>query len=320
VEDLVFITAFCPYDEQIEELDRSVDSVNRLGFDVALLTHTHVPLYIQKKCKFYVYDHVNEISDDLDLRGFRTYSFNNKTIYSKYFSKYFYGFSIYRMFAMASSLAKNYGYEKIHHLEYDCQILDKELIVTHSNYLDEYDSVMYTDTGDGDGFMFGSFKSFRTDRLPKEFANYDKEFIRNKIKNSSQKPLEFFTKDLFKENCNILFQNISLLNNNNFLKGKSFFNRRNYNTLFYDEADESINFFYGINNQNKNLTIILNHNHVLHSEVFPKSWHILKLGKLNEISHVRVDDSETIIREMDLNSINKEIFKQNSFIVHEENN
>jgi hypothetical protein len=69
-------------------------------------------------------------------------------IQSKFFQKYFYGFAIYRMFSIASQIAINFGYKNIHHIEYDCQILDVGLIEKHSKLLEEYDSVFYTKNGE----------------------------------------------------------------------------------------------------------------------------------------------------------------------------
>ena len=69
VKDLIFITAYCPTDEQIDALEKCLESVKKTGCDILLVSHTHIPIHIQKKCQYYVYDYLNEISDDYNLFG-----------------------------------------------------------------------------------------------------------------------------------------------------------------------------------------------------------------------------------------------------------
>ena len=92
----------------------------------------------------------------------------------EFFHKTFYGFAIYRMFCIANQIAINFGYENIHYIEYDCELLDKKLINENSKLLENYDSVIYTDNGKENGFLFGSFKSLKVKTLPENFKNYNK--------------------------------------------------------------------------------------------------------------------------------------------------
>jgi superfamily II DNA or RNA helicase len=128
MKDLIFITAYCPTEEQERVLEKCVNSVLECGKHIALISHTHIPIHIQKKCQYYVYDHNNEISDDYNLLGHQHFKFGNNRIQSRFFNKYFYGFAIYRMFSIAFQIAINFGYQNIHHIEYDGQLLDKNLI------------------------------------------------------------------------------------------------------------------------------------------------------------------------------------------------
>ena len=144
MKDLIVITAHCPTEKQEEALNRCVDSVHKLGFHILLLSHSHIPIHIQKKCNYYFYDYDNDVSEDVNLLGYSTFKFENKKIHSKFFIKNFYGFAIYRMFSIASQIALNFGYENIHNIEYDCELLDGELINENNEHLKEYDSVIYT--------------------------------------------------------------------------------------------------------------------------------------------------------------------------------
>ena len=83
MKDLIFITAYCPTEEQIVSLEKCIDSVLKCGNHIALISHTHIPIHIQKKCQYYVYDYLNEISDDYNLFGNNFFGVDNIIINSK---------------------------------------------------------------------------------------------------------------------------------------------------------------------------------------------------------------------------------------------
>ena len=172
MKDLIFISAYCPTEEQEKSLDRCVDSIRKHGFHIVLISHSHIPIHIQKKCEYYLYDHYNDVSDDPELLGYNSWTFSGGKITSKFFSKTFYGFAIYRMFSMASQIALNFGYQNMHHIEYDCELLDKELILKNSKFLEEYDSVLCTTDGKETGSLLGCFKSFKVMSLLDQASAY----------------------------------------------------------------------------------------------------------------------------------------------------
>ena len=110
MKDLILITAYTPTPQHEELLERAILSVKKVGFDILLVSHSHTPLNIQKMCQYYFYDHLNDVTDNVDFRHFEYFSFPEFQIQSKYFTKNFYGFSIYRMFSIASKIDKNFDY------------------------------------------------------------------------------------------------------------------------------------------------------------------------------------------------------------------
>jgi hypothetical protein len=316
MEDLIFITAHCPTEEQERALERCVDSVLKCEKHVALISHTHVPIHIQKKCQFYVYDYNNEISDDYNLLGYNHFRFGNQRIQSRFFNKYFYGFAIYRMFSIASQIAINFGYKNIHQIEYDCELLDNELVNEHSKLLEEYDSVIYTDNGKEDGFLFGSFKSFRVSSLPDKFKNYDKDFIQEEMKITNPIQLEFLTKKLFVNSGKVLFQNEP--SKDKFKRGDRVLNRNLHYTLYYNPSDKTLNIFYNsILNSSEDIVIIVNKTHIINLTTKPYHWHIRTLGIFDEITHVRIDNTKKIIYEKTFDNEFREIFKITSYSIGE---
>jgi len=206
MKDLIYVSAYCPTEEEERKLEKCIDSVLQYGKHIVLVSHSHIPIHIQKKCDYYVYDYNNEISDDHNLLGYKFFSHGDIEIQSKFFNKYFYGYAIYRMNSIACQIAINFGYDNIHHIEYDCELLDKSLIDKNSESLQEYDSVMYTHDGGKDGFLFGSFKSFKVSSLPEKFKNYDKDFIESEMNTIELKQLEDLTKRLFMKSGKVLFK------------------------------------------------------------------------------------------------------------------
>jgi hypothetical protein len=313
MNDLIFITAYCPTEEQERFLEKCVDSVLKCNKDVLLVSHTHIPFNIQKKCKYYFYDHLNDISDDYNLLSHINFRFDNKIIQSRFFQKYFYGFSIYRMFSIASQVAINFGYDNLHHIEYDCELLDMTIIDENSQLLKEYDSVIYTNNGKEDGGLFGSIKSFKVKTLPNNFKNFNRDYIETEIKKNNPNDLERFTKNLFIQSGKVLFKPIPT--DDKFRKGKNFYNRNLHYTLYYDSVDSTLNIFYkSIKDSEEEIVIIVNKEKIFNILVKPNHWHTRPLGIFNDIKHVRIDNSQKIIYEKSFDDEYRDIFKVKSYI------
>lgn len=316
MKDLIVVTAHCPTEKQEESLNICIDSIRKFGHHILLLSHTHIPTYIQKKCNYYFFDYNNDVSDDYNLLGYQSFNIGNKTIQSRFFIKHFYGFAIYRMFSIASQIAINFGYDNIHHIEYDCELLDGNLIDENKELLKEYDSVIYTSTGDQNGFLFGSFKSFKVKSLPDKFKNYDRDFIESEVKKLPETYLEYFTKNIFINSGTPIFKNEPSIER--FKKG-GYTQHRNLNfTLFYNPDDESLNIFYNSidSEKSEHLTIIINKERIINMNTTPKFWYTRELGIFNDITHVRIDNDNKIIYDVSFDGDFREIFKIKSHIVN----
>ena len=312
MKDLIFVTAYCPTEEQVVALEKCIDSVLKCGNHIALISHTHIPIHIQKKCQYYVYDYLNEISDDYNLFGNNFFAVDDIIINSKFIQKSFYGFAIYRMFSIASQLAINFGYKNIHHIEYDCELLDETLISEHSSLLEAYDSILYTDTGNKDGFMFGSLKSFKVESLPDNFKNYNRDIIESEMRRIEPKHLETFTKSIFINSGNVLFKR---LDEQKFKKGPKFISIGRHYTLYYNDEDKTLNVFYrSLTDKPENIVVIVNDNKIVRLNVSPGHWYMNRLGIFDEINYVRIDDSKKTLLEKHFDNEFREIFKKESYI------
>ena len=319
MENLILVTAYCETEKQEQALNRCIDSVSKLGFHILLISHSHIPTYIQKKCNYYFYDYNNDVSDDYNLLGHFTFNFDNKKINSRFFIKKFYGFAIYRMFSIASQIAINFGYTNLHHVEYDCELLDENLIYENSKYLKEYDSVICTDTGDEYGWLYGSFKSFRVSSLPDRFKNYDRDFIESEMKNVTPTHLEFLTKKLFIGSGKPLFKKEPP--SSRFKKDNISEHRYLHFTLYYNPENGTLNIFYNATNLKKSeeITVIVNKEKIYSLVTKPGFWSIRELGDFNQITHVRVDNNKKVIYELKFDNEFREVFKIKSYITNNEN-
>jgi len=206
MKDLILITAFTPTPQYEEILEKTILSVKETGFDVLLINHSHTPSRIQKLCQYYFYDHLNDVSEDPDLRSFEYFIMDNFEIWSKYRTKNFYGFAIYRMFSMGVKMAKNFGYDRLHHLEYDTQVLDSKIFEEHNEYLQSNNAVFYTSDGTKDGRDFKvkylESKTTKT-RLSGEVVTDRKKHF-TMFYNPFNEKVEFFIRNIWTENQKVM--------------------------------------------------------------------------------------------------------------------
>ena len=312
MKDLILITAYTPTPQYEDILEKTILSVQGSGFDVLLVSHSHTPLRIQKLCQYYFYDHLNDVSEDPNLRSFEYFTMDNLEIWSKYRTKNFYGFAIYRMFSIAVKTAKNFGYDRLHHLEYDTQVLDLNIFDEHNEYLQNHDAVFYTSDGTMDGFLMGCFKSFRVSNLPDSFENYNKEHMTNTMLNLPCVPLENYTKHIFKD-FDVKFLESGTVKTR--LSGEMVTDRKKHFTMFYNPTNEKVEFFIrNLWTDNQKVMVITNEAQVQNISLPPNHWHIRTLCDVKDFRSIMVFQNNTLIYRFQVNNEEElETFKQNAF-------
>ena len=312
MKDLILITAFTPTPQYEEILEKTILSVKETGFDILLINHSHTPSRIQKLCQYYFYDHLNDVSEDPDLRSFEHFITDDFEIWSKYRTKNFYGFAIYRMFSMGVKIAKNFGYDRLHHLEYDTQVLDSKIFEEHNEYLQSNDVVFYTSDGTKDGFLLGCFKSFNVLNLPDTFENYNKEHMTNTMLNLPCVPLENYTKYIFND---FKVKYLESKTTKTRLFGEVVTDRKKHFTMFYNPFNEKVEFFIrNIWTENQKVMVITNESFTQNIIVLPNHWHIRTLCDVNDFKSIMVLQNNSLIYEFRINSKEElETFKQNAF-------
>jgi hypothetical protein len=218
------------------------------------------------------------------------------------------------MFSIASQIAINFGYQNIHHIEYDCELIDKNLIDENSEFLEEYDSVICTDSGDENGWLYGAFKSFKVSSLPDKIKNYDRDYIESEMKNLTPNThLEYLTKKLLIDSGKPLFKNEPT--SDKFKKNTVDEHRGLHHTLYYNPEDGTLNIFYrSVKNSSEEIVVLVNKTKIISIQTNPYHWHVRPLGIFNEIDHVRVDNSQKVIFEKSFDNKFREVFKIKSYI------
>ena len=312
MKDLILITAFTPTPQYEEILENTILSVKETGFDILLINHSHTSSRIQKLCQYYFYDHLNDVSEDPNLRSFEHFKMDDFEIWSKYRTKNFYGFAIYRMFSMGVKIAKNFGYDRLHHLEYDTQVLDSKIFEEHNEYLQSNDAVFYTSDGTKNGFLLGCFKSFNVSNLPDTFENYNKEHITNTMLNLPCVPLENYTKYIFDD---FKVKYLESKTTKTRLSGEEVTDRKKHFTMFYNPFNEKVEFFIrNIWTENQKVMVITNESFTQNIIVLPNHWHIRTLCDVDDFESIMVLQNNSLIYEFRINNKEElETFKQNAF-------
>ena len=87
-------------------------------------------------------------------------------------------------------------------------------------------------------------------------------------------------------------------------------------TLFYNSNDGTLNIFYKSEKKiEEEVFVIVNKTNIVKINVKPNHWHTKRLGIFDEINYVRIDNSERVIYEKTFDSENREIMKENSYII-----
>ena len=325
MKDLILITTYCPDDYRENILRNLVNSLSNSSFDIMIVSHTPIPLDIQKKVNFVWYDEKNELLTDWDLLNQPWFNpGNNRRIQSSLLSKINTHLAIWRMLILGNSIAKNLGYKKIHKIEYDCVIKDYNEFIENSKLLDTHSCVTYNKSeGTVDDILSGNYVSYTIKDLHLDFLTLDEEAIKEKIRKSSSKSPELMAKELYHHKGDGVIKPKSLLDQ----KGNQFgivdvVDKIAHNFIpwavpFYDRLTNEIGFVVW-NTKNKDGVkhqIIINNEKMVNVPFTEfDCWRIELLGNLDTIENLLILENNMVRDIISLKTQEeKEIFKKMSF-------
>jgi hypothetical protein len=323
MKDLILITAYCPDDYRENLLRNLVAFLEDKPFDVMIVSHTTIPLDIQKKVNIVLYDKKNEILTDWDLLNQPWFNpMNDRRIQSSFLSKKNTHLAIWRMMILGFSTAKNLGYTKLHHIEYDCEINSMDELLDNSNQLDNYNSVIYVDDKPPvQSIMFGSFQSYSLPTLSDKLLNLDEEWIKRLIRSALSKSPELMLQKILEDSGNVLYKDRNILESEDtkfgLVDGQVGNNFIPWAVPFYDRLTNQLGFVVW-NKKNKDGVkhqIIINDNkmHDIPSTEFGH-WRMEFVGDFDSIESLLIIENNKIRDNISLKTQEeKEIFKKMSF-------
>jgi hypothetical protein len=329
MKDLIMISSYCDTKEKEDILRNLVNQIitQKDKFDLMIVSHSVVPDDISIKCDLVIYDKKNELLYDWDLRCKPWFNPGDErqimSIFTGFFNTHL---AIWRMLIIGNSVAKNIGYKKIHHIEYDTSIKDFKEIIDNSNLLDIHDCVTYSKTEDKvDEILFGTYQAYRLDTLHENLLVLDEEKLKDKIRLSDNKSPEGMLYSLLHDNKNGKVKNKSVLDLNGNFFGISHGGFGGYHTAwclpYFDALTSKLGFvIWNMENKDKsiNVKLIYNDNVIItFGDVLPQHW------KLKDIDDFGNAEKLTVILDNKVRNVfdfkkNGDMFKQVSF--REKNN
>ena len=325
MKDLIMILAYTPDELREDILRKLVGSLAKFKetFDVMVVSHTPIPVDVQKKVDVAIFDKKNEILTDWDLLNQPWFNpGNDRRIQSSFLSKKNTHLAIWRMLNIGFSNARNLGYQKVHHIEYDCNIENIDEFVENSKYLDFHDAVIYIKhEQDVDDILYGSCQSYRIDKLDPILTDLDEEKIKDFIRSSDTKSPEQMLQALIQKNNGAYIKDSKVLNEkgNSFglIDGQVSFGFNPWSVPFYDRLTEQVYFLVWNTTKHQGVKhIVLVNEQKAHAGITIEfnHWIIIDLGRIEEIESIIVLEDGKIRDTFSLKTQEeKEIFKKMSF-------
>jgi hypothetical protein len=330
MKDLILISAYCPDYERLNMLDKCVNSIVKYSdkYDTLICSHTHIPKNISDKVDFTFYDKENDlISDPTYMLPLFAQPDLNKDwmIKSTYVKTYNTFLSCYRILISGINIAKIYGYNKIHYIEYDSIINNIDELNSNSLLLNDYDAIFYYDKkhrkSNNKYIIQGSVVSFKISNINDIFYKFDRDILLEKFKNLTIRTAECLTENLFIENNNKVFYKERI--SDSITINLSVITKRTTNKYwavpYYEEKTDTINTFIWNHNEYDDFKIdfLINNDKKISYDIGknftnPKYryWRCNKIDKIDNINNIKIFVNNELTNEIDFNKVDREMFKK----------
>ena len=320
MKDLIIVSSYCDTKDKENILRNLVNQCYKENsFDLMVVSHTTIPDDISRKTTLSLYDSKNELLYDWDLRSKPWFNPGNEREIQSIFTGFFNShLAIWRMIILGNSVAKNLGYKKVHHIEYDCDIKDFTEVYDNSKLLDTYDYITYTKIIDTiDNILFGTYQAYRLDTLHNDLLILDEEKIKSQIRASNTKSPEGMLFDLLHTNKKGFVKNKSLLDiNNNFGLSHTQNTHTAWCLPYYDRLTNKLSFIiWNVEEPSRDINVQLIYNDdkvITFGEIKHLYWVVKDIDDFNNAKKLTVILNRKIINEYDF-TVDGEKFKQVSF-------
>ena len=324
MKDLILISNYSETYEKQEVLRVLVNQINNYKehFDLMIVSHTIVPEDISNKCEYVLFDKKNELIFDWDMRCRPWFNpGNTRQIMSIFTGNFNTHLAIWRMIILGNSVAKNLGYNKVHHIEYDTSINDFSELIENSKLLDNNNSVYYVKSQSTvDDILFGSYQAYRLDTLHNDLLVLDEDKIKQKIRSVEDKSPEMMLLELLRSSEKTVVKSKNKLDNNGNNFGLTHSQLSTDHTAwclpYYDKLTNKLGFvIWNMEEQNGtiNVKLIYNEDRLIDiGDVLSNHWRLMDIDDYDSARKLTVILNDKIRNTFDFTE-NKDLFKEVSF-------
>ena len=324
MKDLILISNYSETYEKQEVLRVLVNQINnhKENFDLMIVSHTIVPEDISNKCEYVLFDKKNELIFDWDMRCRPWFNpGNTRQIMSIFTGNFNTHLAIWRMIILGNSVAKNIGYNKVHHIEYDTSINDFSELIENSKLLDNNNSVYYVKSQSTvDDILFGSYQAYRLDTLHNDLLVLDEDKLKKKIRSVEDKSPEMMLLELLRSSGKTVVKTKNKLDNNGNNFGLTHSQLSTNHTAwclpYYDKLTNKLGFvIWNMEEQNGtiNVKLIYNEDKLIDiGDVLSNHWRLMDIDDYDNARKLTVILNDKIRNTFDFTE-NKDLFKEVSF-------
>jgi hypothetical protein len=318
MKDLISVFAYCPDNNRKKILQDLLIQLQpiRDRFEIMVVAHSSIPELSYDLIDHFYYDASNKLLYDFDVRKKHWFTNGIFDINSTLVYPPSTHLAIYSLLYYTFNFAKFKGFNKVHCIEYDINLVDLNLFNDVSSTLEDYDTVMFE--REDDGWLYGTYFAFTMNNFPDEYFIYDEEKILNQLRNTETKMTESITDKLLTPNGRtIKLEPLSKLDpTNTFQKVDNHMNDElMWCVPLCDRHSDMVHFFvYNNKGGEYDIDVIVNDKHLNISATCLNCWYVRPLGNINEINEILVLVNKKIKKHIILNDENRDMFRTYNFI------
>lgn len=290
MKELILILSYCPTKEKKEtllELLKDLQS-HRNSYSILLASHTALDPMFMEYVDHYFFELKNNVLTDIEYRQNSWFApKDDYVIWSSYTEIGNTLGPIWDMLVPSISIAKSFGYKKIHYFEYDTRITNISELKDNSELLNTSDYVIYGT--ESSHKLYGSFLSFNVDRIIDEWKLPGESILPQLFFGKYPKVPENVIYDLIASQRTYIKKSHENLSEKGIHLGLKRGGKVIWEVPFYEPSTDRLMFIsYNINSENYSTKIIINDNQMFSIEpLMDNHWQILELSK-------KIDDVETL--------------------------